>query len=64
VQRHHRRLDPEHHDEHERQDRSAGRAAASARRSDRSARFTVAVAAYTIPTAVRNSSDDSRLTVT
>jgi hypothetical protein len=33
-------------------------------RADRSARLTVAVAAYTMPTAVRNSSDDSRLTVT
>ena len=33
-------------------------------RSDRSARFTVAVAAYTMATAVRNSSDDNRLTVT
>ena len=33
-------------------------------RSDRSAMLTVAVAAYTRATAVRNSSDDSRLTVT
>ena len=64
VQRHHRRLDPEHHQRASAPEPSAGRAAASCTRSDRSARFTVAVAAYTIATAVRNSSDDSRLTVT